>query len=128
MALCKYVAMEEEGGEGGNRAEVFLDGAVSSAFSSRGGLADVREAALDARAAAATAVVDWGADRLTAGEVRGLSTEVNAAVLEGPTTQVGHRCFERRPTKGAEDVMGALRVFRWAREKVPNCKMIGAIG
>ena len=74
------------------------------------GLAASWTATLQAHTAAKAAVIKRDTDLLTKEEVSRLSREVSAAILEELTIWVKYKCFERRPLKGAHNVMDSRHV------------------
>ena len=70
-----------------------------------------------------TAVIKRSTDLLTKDEIWGLTKEVNAAILEELTTWVQYKCFERRPLRGARNVMDSRHVFKWKHRKGKDGQM-----
>eukprot|EP00959_Pyramimonas_sp_CCMP1952_P048887 1021389-Pyramimonas_sp.AAC.1 len=81
-------------------------------------------AAPNVHAAVKTAVIKRDTDLLTKEEVPRLSQEVAAAILEELTIWVKHKCFERRPVRGARSVIDSRHVFKWKHRKTSEGKMV----
>ena len=81
-------------------------------------------AVLNVYAAVKTAVIKRDADLLSNEEVSRLSEEVAAAIFEELTIRVKYERFERRPLKGARNVMDSRRVFEWKHRKGPEGKTV----
>merc|ERR1712023_509429 len=94
--------------------------AASGSAATWGDTPSVTETAvLKVYAAAKTAVIKRDTDLLTKDEVSRLSREVSAAILEELTIWVKYKCFERRPLKGAHNVMDSRHVLKWEYVKGP---------
>ena len=78
-------------------------------------------------AAAKTVVIKRDADLLTKEEVNSLTKEVAAAILEELSIWVKYRCFERRPLKGAHNVMDSRHVYKWKHRKTADGKTVRII-
>ena len=116
-----YATMEEED-DAGKHLEMYLDPAVSEAFLSTQAAGDTVSGAdhaivLNVSTSVKTAVIKRSTDLLTKDEIWGLTKEVNAAILEELTTWVQYKCFERRPLRGARNVMDSRHVFKWKHRK-----------
>ena len=70
------------------------------------------------------AVVKRETDLLTPDELRAHAKEVAAAILEELTIWVKYSCFERRPKKGARNVMDSRYVAKWKMIKGPSGTLI----
>ena len=131
-SLDTYATMDEHDDDGPH-VELYLDPGVREAFMSTRGARDGHAisapwaAVLNVYLATKTAVIKRDTDLLTKDEVSRLSKEVAAAILEELTIWVKYKCFERRPLKGARNVMDSRHVFKWKHKKTPDGKMVRII-
>ena len=70
-------------------------------------------------------VVDTDTDLLTTQEYRDHAVEVSAAVHDELKTWIQHACFERRPRRGASNILDVRWVGKWkhVKDKLDPAKM-----